>query len=221
VKRNAERQKAYRNRQKPHLQELRALLGYREKRAEFKKNYFAIPEGVSFTPIPTVLLESEIWSTLGIYDRRFIDAIMIAHARAGGCKNGRLVLTYEQLKEKGIRGDRIRPTIERLVELKLLEVTHKGGPGDPARYRVTFLPHQIEAPNGRVSHYPPGNDWIEIELEIIDGRRHAREKRRDAHRFTSEPVPGAKCAPVDETETFSEQGEQPIDKWPKSVAATP
>ena len=144
--------------EKTRRQEMRILASYRNERAESKssKRYFPVPgERVSFTAIPTVLLESEVWKSLGIYARRFIDEIIVLHARAGGCKNGYLILTHQRLKERGIEGDRIKPTIENLVKLGLLEVTHKGGPADPSRYRVTFLPHRIEEPSGRVTYYPP------------------------------------------------------------------
>lgn len=163
----------------PRIQEMRILKGYRNERAEFKKTYFAVPKGggVGFCAIPAALMESEVWGALGIYERRFVDAIQITHVRTGGCNNGRLTLMHEQLKERRIRGNRIKPVIRKLVALNLLEVTHEGGPADPARYRVTFLPHRIDEPNGRVAFYPPGNEWIEIELEVIEGSRVAREKR--------------------------------------------
>jgi hypothetical protein len=92
------------------IQEMRILKGYRNERAEFKKTYFVVPKsgGVGFCVIPTALMESEVWGALGIYERRFVDAIQIAHVRAGGCKNGRLTLTHEQLKERRIRGNCIR-----------------------------------------------------------------------------------------------------------------
>jgi hypothetical protein len=122
-------------------------------------------------------MESAIWKALGPYERRFIDAIMIAHVRAGGSENGRLILTHEQLKEQLIVGGRITSVIQSLVDYGLLEVTHKGGRTSPSRYRVSFLGHCTIESSGRIAHYPPTNDWIKIELEIIDGKRVAREKR--------------------------------------------
>src|SRR2546421_343185 len=67
------------------MQEMRILASYRNERAESKssKSYFPVSgEKVSFTAIPTVLLESEVWKSLGIYARRFVDEIIILHARA-------------------------------------------------------------------------------------------------------------------------------------------
>jgi hypothetical protein len=159
----------------PHSNEIRELIGFRSNRAEFKKLYHVAPKGVSWCAIPTVLLESQVWGTLGIYERRFIDAILIVHARAGGRENGRLILTHDTLKDRGIKGDKIRRTIANLVSSGLLEVTHKGRTADPSRYRVTFLSHKEEI-GGRVSFYPPTNDWIEIEIQIIEGRRQPRPK---------------------------------------------
>lgn len=177
--------------------EMRILANYRNARGESKKSYFPVPkEKVSFIAIPTALLESSIWRSLGIYDRRFVDQILIAHARSGGVKNGYLRLTHLQLKAAGIKGDCIKPTIDNLVRLRLLEVTHQGGPADPSRYRITFLPHIIEEVSGRIIHYPPGNDWIEIEIDLNGAV--AREKRHTAPHLKTDfqrskygPVPGA------------------------------
>jgi hypothetical protein len=180
----------------PHLNEKRALVGYRSKRAEFKKPYFAVPSegGVSFWAVPIVLLESAVWSGLGIYERRFIEVCVITNARTGGRENGRLVVTHDTLKAAGIKGDKIKQTIINLVKLGLVEVTHRGGPGNPARYRLTFLGH-IEEANGTISYFPPTNDWIEVEREIIEGRRPARTKR---HQAPGQKINSArsKCAPV-------------------------
>jgi hypothetical protein len=164
-----------RERSAPRLQDMKILAGYRNEKAKFK-TYFVVPKKGVCT-VPTALLESEIWSDLRIYELRFIRALLIVHARAGGTKNGRLILTYERLKKWGIRSDHIKRTINKLEELGLLEVTHNGGPGDPSLYRVTFLPH-IERLNGRISYFPPGNEWIEIEMQITEGSRNARSKRQ-------------------------------------------
>jgi hypothetical protein len=203
----------------PRIDEMRRLQGFAEKRAEFKKTYFVVPdERVSWTAIPTALLESDVWKALGINERRFVDAILIVYARSGGRKNGLLVLTHKQLKQRGIDGNRIKPTIANLVAFRLLEVTHKGGPADPARYRVTFLPHQIVETSGRIANYPPGNEWIEIELEIIAGNRVSREKRHkiparkaDFQRWKSPPVSGAQFPSVDEPRTSAPDPAQGID----------
>jgi hypothetical protein len=45
----------------PRMQEMRALVGFRNARAKYKKMYFVVPsEGVSFCAIPTALLESAV-----------------------------------------------------------------------------------------------------------------------------------------------------------------
>src|SRR6516162_11104147 len=180
----------------PRQKEMRILANYRNARGESKKGYFAVPkEKVSFIAIPTALLESSVWGSLGIYDRRFIDQILIVHARLGGVKNGYLRLTHLQLKAAGIKGDRIKSTVDNLVRFRLLEVTHQGGPADPSRYRVTFLPHINQEVSGRIIHYPPGNDWIEIEIKGLNARekRHtAPHQKADFQRSKYGPVSGAK-----------------------------
>jgi hypothetical protein len=204
--------------------EMRILANYRNARGESKKSYFPVPkEKVSFVAIATALLESSVWRSLGIYDRRFIDQILIVHARAGGVKNGYLRLTHLQLRAAGIEGDRIKATIDNLVRLRLLEVTHQGGPADPSRYRATFMPHRIEEVSGRVIHYPPGNDWIEIEIEGIPARekRHPAPQKAGFHRRRFPPVPGRKYPPMDETGTITGEEAQPIDKSSKSAISEP
>jgi hypothetical protein len=177
----------------PRMQEMRALVGFGNARAKFKETYFVVPpEGVSFCAVPTALLESAVWKTLGINERRFVDAIHVAHSRAGGRKNGCLTLTHKQLKRMGIHGDRINPVIENLVVSGLLQVTHRGGPADPSRYRVTYLPHCIEEPNGRVVFYPPGR--------TRNRRRQAHASRSSSRAASPAPPPakpGAKPLIVD------------------------
>jgi hypothetical protein len=206
--------------------EMRILAHYRNARGESKKSYFPVPkERVSFVAIATALLESSVWRSLGIYDRRFIDQILIVHARSGGVKNGYLTLTHLRLKAAGIKGDRIKPTVDNLVRLRLLDVTHQGGPADPSRYRVTFLPHIIQEVSGRIIHYPPGNEWIEIE---IDSRVVAREKRHtpphlktDFQRSKYGPVPGAKYGPADKTGTITTTAQQPVEESSKCAISEP
>jgi hypothetical protein len=90
----------------PRMQEMRALVGFRNAHAKSKETYFvAPPEGVSFCAIPTALLESAVWKTLGINERRFADAIHVAHPRAGGRKNGGLTLTHKQLMNPELAAD--------------------------------------------------------------------------------------------------------------------
>jgi hypothetical protein len=96
---------------------------------------------------------------------------------------------------------------------------HQGGPADPSQYRVTFMPHRIEEVSGRVIHYPPGNDWIEIEIEGM----HAREKRHRPPQTAGfnkgpfPPVPGRKFPPMNETGTITDEEAQPIEERSKSA----
>jgi len=41
----------------------------------------AVPSDMSFIPKPLVLLNSHVWRSLGIYERRFLDALEVEHCR--------------------------------------------------------------------------------------------------------------------------------------------
>jgi hypothetical protein len=142
----------------------------------------AVPADMSFIPRPLVLLNSQVWRSLGIYERRFLDALEVEHCRHAGKENGNLVLTYEQGAERGIEREYFLRTADRLVDLKLIEVTHKGqycqaARKDPNTYRLTYLKHKLESASGAPTYVQAQHDWIDVELAILDGRRSAAKKQ--------------------------------------------
>jgi hypothetical protein len=127
-----------------HRDELERLRSWaRNSKIKFKPSkILAVPFDMSFIPRPSVLLSSHVWRSLGIYEHRLLAALEVEHCRHAGKENGNLVLTYDQALRCGIKRNRFLSTRSRLIELKLVEMTHEGqyreaAQRDPCRYRLT------------------------------------------------------------------------------------
>ena len=160
-----------------HRAELQRLLAEaRTAKAKYKTSKIhAVPVGMAWIAHPMCLLNSRLWKSLGIYHRRFLEALEIEHCRQGGQENGFLILTYEQAEDHGVKRSRFSDTRKRLVELRLLEVTHQGkyrqaAVADPSRYRLTYLLHKIESATGAPTYVQAQHEWAAVELAILDGR---------------------------------------------------
>lgn len=104
------------------------------------------------------MLESDAWAKLTLSARRVLDRLEIEHAHHGGKENGNLVCTYRDFELFGIRRPSIAVAIRLLVEVGLIEVTHKGRGGnadfrDPSRYRLTYLNTAKRAPTEEWENY--------------------------------------------------------------------
>jgi hypothetical protein len=133
-----------------------------------------VPPALGFVAIPAVLLQSLVWNSLGIYEIRFLSFLLAEYLRHGRTMNGYLTATFDQLEAQRIPRSFIARTINNLVELGLLEVTHQGGHAggarqNPSRYRLTFMNSSLRSV---VTEYLTAtNDWVEVELALLDGRR--------------------------------------------------
>jgi len=135
----------------------------------------AVPPGMAWIAHPMCLLNSKLWKSLGIYERRFLEALEIEHCRHAGKENGFLIMTYDQAEDHGVKRSRFSDTLKRLVELRLVEVTHQGkyrqaALADPSRYRLTYLLHRIESATGPPTYVQAQHEWAAVELAILDGR---------------------------------------------------
>jgi hypothetical protein len=189
------------NTQKPNTIELRRKRELDHHRAELlrlrawskaaKLNYkpskiMAVPHDMSFIPGPPVLLNSQVWRSLGIYELRLLTALEVEHCRHAGKENGNLVLTYDQAERAGVKRDYFRRAMNNLVGLKLVEITHKGqyavqAKNDPSRYRLTYLKHKLESVSGAPSYVQASHDWIDVELSFLDGRRKVPKLHTPPH----------------------------------------
>ena len=123
--------------------------------------------------IPAVLLQSQVWNSIGIYEPRFLSFLLVEHLRHSRTMNGYLTATFDQLETQRIPRSFIARTINNLVELGLLKVTHQGGHAggarqNPSRYRLTFLNSSLRSV--ATEYLPATNDWVEVELALLDGQ---------------------------------------------------
>jgi hypothetical protein len=90
------------------------------------------------------MLESPAWGALTRPAKKVIERLMIEHMKHGGKNNGRLICTYLDFIAFQIRDRSIADGLGQAVELGFVEVTARGGRfagrGQPAQYRLTFMP---------------------------------------------------------------------------------
>jgi hypothetical protein len=91
-----------------HRAELQRLLATaRQAKLKYKSSMIpAVPPGMAWTAKPMVLLNSRLWKSLGIYERRFLEALEIEHCRHAGKEKRFLILTYDQATQHGIKRSR-------------------------------------------------------------------------------------------------------------------
>lgn len=94
--------------------------------------------------------ESPAWGALTWNARQILDRLELEHMAHGGAENGKLICTYAQLVEAGMRGPSIAEAINICEALGFLEVTKRGAPSrssyrSPSTYRLTYLNGRTEA----------------------------------------------------------------------------
>jgi hypothetical protein len=134
-----------------HRSDLLALQRHRNSKSSFKP-MLDVPSGLCFGAIPAVLLQSLVWNSL------------------------------DQLAAQRIPRSSIARTINNVVELGLVEVTHQGGYAggarqNPSRYRLTFMNSSVRSVV--IEYLPATNDWIEVEVALLDGRRQRQKRHKD------------------------------------------
>jgi hypothetical protein len=108
-----------------------------------------------FAPRTIEMMMSPAYRSLNLTERRILDRLEIELARHGGKDNGKLVVTYEQFIEYGVRKDSITLGLRKLVTTGFIEVTEKGRAGTgpwrrPNKIRLTYRP---------AFGNPPTNNW--------------------------------------------------------------
>lgn len=124
----------------------------------------------SFIAHTKEMRESWPWRLLPDNARRVLDRLEVEHMRNGGAENGKLVCTYSQFEEWGLRRQSIALAIRQAVALRFLEIPRKGFRTSaefraPSLYRLTYV-HSSDAKllGG------PTHDWRRFKHE-----RDARE----------------------------------------------
>lgn len=150
------------------------------------------PGGEPWTWVTRELLCSPAWRGRSINCIRLIEFLQVEHCNHAGLHNGKLLATYDQLVDWGIRREAISDAIEEAEFLGLIRVEVRGRRSHgarkaPSEYRLTFYASHDNA--------PATNEWKAITEQHVTTRREAR--RRPARKkipstgFTPFPVPEA------------------------------
>jgi hypothetical protein len=133
----------------------------------------------AFVKLPRHLLESDVWRSLSINARRFLDFLMIEHMRHAGKANGSLLAPYNQLERFGIGRRLIGLAIEETQRLGLVDC-RRGFGRSPSSYALTWLPF---GDGGE-----PSNRWRLAKVNGVDAgvAVHEGEPLREVHE--GEPV---------------------------------
>jgi hypothetical protein len=140
------------------------------------------------------MLRSPAFCVLSLTGRRILDRLEIEHAAHGGRDNGKLPVTFADLKKFGITNrDDIARGIRELCALGFAELTRPGRAGNgehraPNLFRITSQP----------AKGPPTNEWQRI--ATIEEARQIQQIARD----------GKKHFPVMENVTGTGHGILPI-----------
>lgn len=107
--------------------------------------------------------ESYAWRHLPDNARRLLDRLEIEHMRHAGAENGRLICTYADLAEHGIRRASVPLAIRQCVELGFLRISGQGQRSissfrAPSLYVLTYLGGCGDSP-------VPTNDWLRIKSD--------------------------------------------------------
>ena len=104
-----------------------------------------------FVPHRLEMLQSPAWRSLSGTAKRVLERLEIEHILHAGQKNGRLICTYNDFAEHGIRRKSVAPAKRQLCATGFLEITQRGrrsaDHGEPARHRLTYLPTQNSGPS--------------------------------------------------------------------------
>jgi len=110
-------------------------------RGKRRKNRTSI--GSQFAPRRIEILKSPAYRVLSLSAHKAMAYGEIELAAHAGCDNGKLPITYGDLKRYGIDTKAIAPAIRELVALGFWEVTEKGRPSKadwrfPSKFRLTY-----------------------------------------------------------------------------------
>lgn len=147
--------------------------------------------GKSFVMLNREFLLSPSWRLMSINCKRLIDFLFAEHLSKGGCENGNLKATYDQLAAAGIARRLIHRTISEAEEFGLIRVERGGRKGcvnHLSTFLVTFL-HTSK--NG--SRIQPKDDWkLLSRADVIERQRRLKIKTTILADTTT--VPQTACA---------------------------
>ena len=143
------------------------------------------PENQGWAWIAQDLLESAAWVACPDVARRVLFVVVREHVRHAGKDNGRLPVTWRDLRREGVRQGGIKQALDQLQLLGLLRCTGRGRPsngrdrGSPATWALTWLPIIGEA--------QPTNGWKEFKT-VEEAKAALKSAKASAEVRT--PLPG-------------------------------
>jgi hypothetical protein len=177
-------------------------------------------KGIQYVIHLAEMIRSPAWQVLSLTARRVLDLLESEYCRSAGKDNGKLVLTYEQLVERGIDRHAIAPAIRELVSLGFVEITQKGRGGNAdfrreSRYRLTYL---WRAPNVAT------HEWRKVQTmdEAEDLRDAARAEKQPQYTRPRKQKSGVGFSPSSVGETHTETSKFPVgETLTRPVGGTP
>jgi hypothetical protein len=122
------------------------------------------------------MMRSPAWRALSGAAKSVIERLEIEHMLHAGKANGRLICTYNDFVEYGIRRMSIAPGIRQGSAFGFVEITQRGrrspAGGNPTHYRLTYLPTNTCGPT---------DEWREV-----------KPNRRQSLSFARPPTPRSK-----------------------------
>lgn len=117
-----------------------------------------------FVQLPTELLYSYAWHSMGINERRLMEFLIIEHSNHAGVENGNLIATYDQLHEFGLNRAYVSQSTEEARRKGLIFVEKRGRESYNKsycnRYTLTFFKAKYYDNKNKTFYYAePTNNW--------------------------------------------------------------
>jgi hypothetical protein len=156
----------------------------------FKTKLNAPPIAMPWVWMTHEFLESGAYRALSIHGVRALNRIQIEHMVHGGLENGRLKVTWNDFAKYGITRKWIPQALSEITTLGIATLERRGrrchgeDHGDPAQYRLTYLPVS-EPANTR----PATNEWKRFGTSIAAARDALKKQpnKKPASAFKAKP----------------------------------
>src|SRR5262249_48832457 len=132
------------------------------------------------------MLESDAYRSLGKTELKILARLEIELMRHRGTNNGRIICTYDDFAEYGIRRRSISRGLRNLRRVGLLEVTQRGRRDalrNPHHYRLPYLVTYDDAGN----IIAPTDEWKKYRSNTT---KKTKQNGRSAQKSGNENVPG-------------------------------
>ena len=144
------------------------------------------------------MLESDAYRSLGKTELKILARLEIELMRHRGTNNGRIICTYDDFAEYGIRRRSISRGLHNLCRVGLLVVTQRGRRDalrNPHHYRLPYLVSHDEAGN----IIPPTDEWKKCRQKTKQNGHSAQKSRGESAPSTrgeNDPGTGGENAPT-------------------------